>query len=61
MHVPAKHKCDVIIENAENEVVPLASRGQFLEKTAGESLDLCSVLGTAYTDGRSALSRQLLI
>lgn len=44
----------------ENEVVPLTSMEQFLEKTTGESLDLNSVLGTAYTNGRSALSQQLL-
>lgn len=42
-------------------MVLLASRGQFLEKTTGESLDLSSVLGTAYTNGRSAVSQHLLI
>lgn len=52
--VPAKHKCDVIIENAEKKMVSLTSRGRFLEKTTGESLDLSSVLGTACTNGRSA-------
>lgn len=40
-------------------MVPLTSRGQFLEKSTGESLDLSSVLGTAYTNQRSALSLQL--
>lgn len=42
-------------------MVLLASRGQFLENTTGESLDLSLVLGTAYTNGRSALSQHLLI
>lgn len=47
-------------EKVEGNVVLLASRAQFLEKTPGESLDLNLVLGTAHTNGRAALS-QLLV
>lgn len=45
----------------ENTVVLLARRGQILEKTTGGSLDLSPGLGTAHTNGSSALSQLLLI
>lgn len=55
--IPAKHESDVMRECGKQSGPP---GKQFLEKTTGERPDLSSVLGTAYTSGRSALS-QLLI